>query len=189
MTFPSAPINGQHYLEPTTKQLYEFDETNREWINLSKRGILNTTGYVPIMTSNSQDGFITSGSSRFSASYDYYMAFDGNNSTAWAISGTSNMYLQVTFPQPEIVWKVYFSSRETGATGEGYIKWALQYYDDTLNEWLDWNHQRFDMLLGYYKYFSNPIAQVASSQWRLYCWEGASPNTGIRTAQFYVKTI
>jgi inner membrane protein involved in colicin E2 resistance len=190
MTFPAAPTNNQHYVDPITKNLYIFDETNREWINVSKRGTLNTTGYVPTMTSNSQDGFTISGSSRFnSTTYDYYKAFDGNNSTAWAsASTTSNLYITVNFPKPEVVWQIYISSRETSG-GEGYIKWAVQYYDDNLSDFVDWNHQRFDLNAGFYKYFSNSITQVASDQWRLYAWQGDAPNPGIRTAQFYVKTI
>lgn len=187
MTFPSNPTNGQKYHDLTHNYLYVYDSLNQEWRNLSTRGELNMDGYVPAMTSNSYDGFTASGSSRFNTStYDYYKAFDQNNSTEWASAGqTTNAWIQITLPEREVVWRIGLSSR-LNFPNEYFYNWACQYYDYTISQWVDWDHQRFD-LNGIF-YFNKPTQTAPSDLWRIYCNTGTGPNTGMSFCQFYVKT-
>lgn len=82
-----------------------------QWINgkpLYRKCVLSNNIQTkisnPKMTSNSQDGYKITGSSKFNASYDYYYAFDENDSTAWVTlaGGTTSGWVQIEYPTPVV---------------------------------------------------------------------------------------
>lgn len=189
MVFPSSPTDGQRYIDTINKYLYEYSSSTNTWRNISTTGVLSTTGYVPTMSSNSQSGFTISGSSQYNTTtYAYFRAFDGSESTSWATLGqTSGAYIEMTFPEEQVVWQVTLSPRNGGNT-EWFYQWAIQYYDNTLTEWIDWKHVRLDLNNDTNINFSRADFTIPASQWRIYADAANGVNPGMRTIQFFVKT-
>ena len=73
---------------------------------------------VPTMTSNTTPSGVASGSSIYSAGYDYYKAFDGNDNSAWIMSASdSNPYLRYAFPSANKCKRVDIKYRVVTSAG------------------------------------------------------------------------
>lgn len=100
----------------------------KEWINKA---------LVPTMTSNTTPSgeCITSGI--YSAGFEAYKAFDGNDSTKWSADGATNKWVGYIFPNATKVGKVFLQNpTDSGYSPQGVKTFKIQYSDNG-TDWTD----------------------------------------------------
>ena len=100
----------------------------KEWINKA---------LVPTMTSNTTPSgeCITSGI--YSAGFEAYKVFDGNDSTKWAADGKTNKWVGYVFPNATKVGKVFLQNpTDSGYSPQGVKTFKIQYSDNG-TDWTD----------------------------------------------------
>ncbi len=87
---------------------FDVSSVNDGPIALADGNITNPT--IPILTSNTDQGFVVSASGEVNNYYEAYKAFDGvdassaNNTNSWAVAGNSG-WLQVYTGEPITIWR------------------------------------------------------------------------------------
>ena len=67
----------------------------------------NSLALIPTLSSNSQNGYVISGSNLYATSFDYYMPFDNNPNTSTIIKASGSEYwLKVKLPSAKIAKKL-----------------------------------------------------------------------------------
>ena len=91
---------------------------------------------VPIMTSDSQDGYVASASSEFDGSHHAYNAFDGSTYDKWASSSSdSDAWLQIQLPTAKICNVITLNS---GTDGNYYGECPTQFEFKGSNDGTNW---------------------------------------------------
>jgi len=106
---------------------------------LNNKAMLKSTSYtsiVPIMTSNSQAGFIVSASSEYGVeNTKAYNAFDNTTINGWvAVSGTKTGWLKIQLPSAMIVTKYSMVER----TGDSVLRMAKAWTFEGSNDNTNW---------------------------------------------------
>lgn len=74
---------------------------------------------IPTMTSNTTPSGIVSASAEYSTDYKAFKAFDNDDSTRWASTGSTDQYIQYEFTSPQEVKKIliypYFANSNSSA--------------------------------------------------------------------------
>lgn len=83
-----------------------------------KLGKHNFYNVIPLLTSATQDGYEVTASSQYDGGHAPVYAFDGNNDTKWASSGTGTQWLQIKLPTATICNAVKIVSRTDGYTNQ-----------------------------------------------------------------------
>lgn len=88
---------------------------------------------VPVMSSNSQDGYIASASSEYNSSTKACNAFDRNRSTLWGTIGKTNQWLKIQLPTAKIMNACSFTARSDGYLNETPTSFNIQGSNDDSN--------------------------------------------------------
>lgn len=100
----------------------------KEWINKA---------LVPTMTSNTTPSGECISSGIYSAGFEAYKAFDGNDSTKWSADGSTNKWVGYIFPNATKVGKVFLQNpTDSGYSPQGVKTFKIQYSDNG-TDWTD----------------------------------------------------
>ena len=67
---------------------------------------------VPLMSSNSQSGYIARASSEFSSGYQAYMVFDGSTSSAWSPQNNADLdWVEIEMPAAKVATRIMITTR------------------------------------------------------------------------------
>lgn len=152
----------------------------------------SNTGVIPIMTSDTTNGFTISASSVFSSVYEPWKACDGNSATAWAMLGnTFPSTWQVICPSPVAIWSIQISKRET-VGGE----WIDTFYFEGSNDGSTWTSLAYST--GQMSAIGAPPSTLTVLvndptytpylYYRVRCIAGTGPNPGFAIFQMYGYT-
>lgn len=172
-------------IEPSTVL---FNGDNVKYI---KSGLTEIWGYikalVPTMTSNTTPYGKVSGSSVHTdtSQYDYFKAFDGDDSTSWISTGNkvTNQWLEYEFVNPVSVKSVYLKpSYRNAEVRAKNVK--IQAYNGI--EWIDVSEvYTFENVEGVSAYI-DVTNDIISTRFRVFCIDSyASTYIGFITLQFY----
>ena len=141
--------------------------------NLKEILILNikqlTLEKIPIMTSQCENGYMTSASTTWDENHLSFYAFDGNTKTRWASKGLGEQWIQIELPKPAIYNVVRIASRGDGCLDQSPKDFSIQ---GSLNksDWvtlitlsgIQWNE------LGQIQSFHFPKNETAFRYYRLF---------------------
>lgn len=107
-------IDDPDTAEATTEEGYISGVQLFNHLNQSLAKFMEYMGYdptslalIPTMDSNSQNNYVISGSALYNSSFDYYMAFDNNPSSATIVKASgSDYWLKVQLPSAKKVKKL-----------------------------------------------------------------------------------
>lgn len=99
----------------------------KDWINKA---------LVPTMTSNTTPSGECIASGIYSAGFEAYKAFDGNDSTKWCAEGTTNKWVGYVFPNATKVGKVFLQNPTDSYSPQGVKTFKIQYSDNG-TDWTD----------------------------------------------------
>ena len=129
----------------------DLDATNWGSTNTSVLGdkTFNTSGYIPVMTSNTQAGFVTTASRTWSARAPYRAFNQGTTNSDdwipmlnWTAQNKGVDWVKIELPSPQRIWKVELTGRLGAAVNEYFTKGYVQGSNDNTN-WDDLVYTEF----------------------------------------------
>ena len=140
---------------------------------------------VPVMTSNTTPSGVASGTSKDTsgggATYDYYKAFDGNNSTAWAFllaQGTNPQRLVYDFGSAQ---RIHKATVYQGTTNTTYFRTSYKYQGS--NDGITW----VDLATETSGVANQEVETIldSSQEYQYYAWYSSNGGGYLNTLQFY----
>ena len=130
-------------LEETIKINFSKNPNDENWTVTRQEAAIDPLYLVPIMTSNSQDGYITSASSEYDSAYQAWKAFN-RTTDEWATSnnnksdgsGYCTAWLEVQMPTANIANAIQIVSRAGAAQPQTPKSFKVQGSNDG-SEWTD----------------------------------------------------